>query len=149
MGDRTSVILTILRVHAERAVEIMGDEAPEASDEVDYEYVEYSFDEVNYGNLPFLGKLRDAGIAHDSTWADGSEYSAGTHYCLCTQNCYCIEKSIYYCDLSIDVNILMAKIDEPKELRALIIKHHETVKVLDFDDQEEYGKRYLAKKLIS
>jgi hypothetical protein len=78
MGDRTNVELSIIAVHHEQAKAIW--ETYDTCAEVTTQDEEISiilFEEVNYGELPFLNKLEEAGIPYDSDWGSGCEYSAG------------------------------------------------------------------------
>ncbi len=147
MGDRTSVTLRILHSQSEEA-ESLFDEEPGHLDESDDQYVEYYFDEVNYGNLDFLKELRDAGIAFDSEWDSGGDYTAGTHSCRFTESGELIEKHIYDENLCPPLYELLRLIDDYPALKKFIEDFNDSVSTLDWDNQEEYGKKYLVMKLL-
>jgi hypothetical protein len=78
MGDRTYVELAVIAVHHEQAKAIW--EKYDSHAEVTTQDEEISiigFQEVNYGDLPFLNELEEAGIPYDSEWGSGCEYPAG------------------------------------------------------------------------
>lgn len=148
MGDSTSVILYVLTTQKDRAVSLFDEHANE-----DYEYQDdqwvFEFNEVNYGELRFLHKLKEAGIAYDSNWSGGHEYSEGTASCRFTAEGVCIEKEVYDFALNPALYELIKLIDQPEALRKYILSHQETIAVLPLDsEQEANGKLYLAHKLI-
>ena len=78
MGDRTHVELSVNAVHHKQAKAIWETYDPYAKVTTkDEEISIIFFDEVNYGDLPFLNDLEEAGIPYDSDWGSGCEYSAG------------------------------------------------------------------------
>ena len=153
MGDRTRVTLSFLASQREKLDSLLGKyEDPDTVDEkIDGGGImEYIYDEVNYGNLDFLDRLRDAGIVYDSSWDNGGEYTSGTAYCRFTEDGDCVEKSIYDADINPNLQSLLNLIETPAALVRYIRVHEDQVSVTDLDEtQVEYGKRYLAKKLIA
>lgn len=153
MGDRTTVTLSFLASQQEKLDSLLGKyEHPNCTDEnIDGgEIVNYIYDEVNYGELDFLDTLRDAGIAYNSRWDNGGGYTAGTTYCRFTENGDCVEKSIYDNEINPNLQSLLNLIETPAALVRYIRSHEDQVSVTDLDEtQVEYGKRYLAKKLIA
>ena len=148
MGDRTNVELTILESQKESAESFFDDEPGEGYDGQDGQWI-YQFSEVSYGNLEFLGALRDAGIAYDSSWESGGEYTAGTASCRFTPEGACIEKEIYDTKINPSLDKLIELIDQPDALRKYILIHQESISVLPLDeDQAEYGKLFRTHKLI-
>lgn len=148
MGDRTSVILYVLTTQKDTAISLFDQLANE-----DYEYQDdqwvFEFNEVKYGELRFLHKLKEAGIAYDSNWSSGHEYSAGTASCRFTAEGFCIEKEVYDYALNPALYELIKLIDQPEALRKYILNHQENVAVLPLDsNQEANGKPYLTHKLI-
>ena len=78
MGDRTDVTLTIIKEHEELAQPILETYGGGAEVSLDQEgLISLFFEEVNYGELPFLNLLEEQGIPYDSDWGDGGEYKAG------------------------------------------------------------------------
>lgn len=150
MGDRTTVTLCIPASLKEKADEILKSDLPEECGPYDDEGLYfYTFYEVNYGNLSLLNELRDNGIAYDSSWDDGGEYTAGTKHCRFTGDGDCKELEIYDSQINPDMDQLIQRIDNPVELRAYILLHKENTETLPWDNQEEFGKIFLAKKLIT
>lgn len=147
MGDRTTVTLSFL--------ESQHDEALKCFDINEWDHwlneplAYYQFHEVNYGTLNFLDKLKEKGIAYESEWDRGSEYGNGVKSVRFTPDGDLVEKEVYNSECSIDVHDLMALLYKPKELKDLITTTHKAVSVLPWENQEEYGKLYRAKMLIS
>jgi len=147
MGDRTCVTLTVLKSQQEDAVRFFTSDSEYLNEHGSF--VDYTFYEVNYGNLDFLDQLVNAGIAYDSRWESGGEYGPGCDYCRFTADGDVILKGISdeYRNPSIDT--LMEKINNYEELKAFIVAHYDEISVLSWDFQEEYGKLYRTKQLIA
>lgn len=153
MGDRTRVTLTFLASQKEKLDSLLGEwEQPNSTDQ-DIDgggVVDYIYDEVNYGTLDFLARIRDAGIAYNSRWEDGGEYTKGTEYCRFTEDGDCIQQEIYDEDINPQLDSLMKLIDNPVQLRRFIVNHKRNVTFDELDEnQVEYGKRYMTAKLIA
>lgn len=149
MGDHTTVTLYVpsaLKVQAESLFDYAAAEAGEdPGDGLAY----FVFDEVNYGNLEFLNLLGEAGIAYDSCWDSGDQHGAGST-CLRFDS----EGNALYKDISDNnsnpcIVTLLSLIDDHKKLKEFILKHQEEQSEMPWDNQVEYGKIFLAKKLIS
>jgi hypothetical protein len=151
MGDRTTVTLTVLTAHADRAGEIFDEDnlSEEASESQDGLLTHFVFYEVNRGNLDFLDELTAAGISYDSRWEDGSEFSAGVESMRFTPDGGSEMKEVYDTHLNPNIEKLIELIDDHKALRGYILAHIEHVTALDWDKQEEYSKLFRAKQLIS
>lgn len=147
MGDRTVVRLTLLLAQEQAAKSIMGnythEERATASD-----WVHYTFYEVNYGELKFLGKLQSAGIAYDSEWDAGSEYSAGCEYCRFTDEGEIVLKAQYDNEENPNLQDCLDRIDDPVGLREYILRHKANRTILPWDDQERFGKIYRTRQLL-
>lgn len=148
MSDRATVHLTVLDTQSE-ATKAFFDCEPGDSGNADHGCKYFQFDGVNYGNLDFLDNLRDAGIAYDSDWGAGNEYLAGCHSCRFTPAGDCIEKHVYDGDAAVPLDAVMHILHDHAALVKCIEACHEHVYVLPWDNQEEYGKIYRAKRLIS
>lgn len=147
MSDRCYVVLTIPTACKDRALSIIG--GGYGSIDEGTAFCHYNFEEVNYGELRFLDKLRDAGIPYTSAWERGSEYAPGEETCRYTSNGEMIVKELYEgCDAP-TLEPLLERIDDPYKLREYILNHKEKVAVLPWDNQVEYGKLYATKRLIS
>jgi hypothetical protein len=148
MGDRTNVYLDVLVPQADAAKELFDFE-PDSAYQNGNRFIEFEFNEINHGTLDFLDKLQEAGIAFDSSWAQGSEYGPGTTFCRFTAEGTVVRFDRYDSEAHPDLSCLMERIDNPVELREFILKHHESVTPLPWDNQEEYGKLYRTKQLIN
>ena len=152
MGDRTSVMLQVLRVDADRAREIIEPIEGEADQEDDPDgtslLFDFHFNDVNYGNLNCLEDLQEAGIPHDSSWESGGDYGPGCQSCRFTDTGGMIVNSVAADEVGISTAILMPHIDDHEKLKALIREHHGKVSNLPWDNQEEYAALYRTLKLI-
>jgi len=146
MGDRTSVELAVLNSHAATAEEmfVYAANIKEIGECITYFY----FDDINYGELPFLNALLAAGIAYSSEWQRGGEFGPGCSSCRFTADGEAETKELYEGDQDPSITQLLQYIDEPHKLRSFILEYKEKVSVLPWDNQEEYGKIYRIKQLI-
>ena len=151
MGDRTSVTLTVLRLQAEEAKACFGSDKNYAHqvESSDLLLIQWEFEEVNYGELPFLRLLEKAGIAYDSYWSNGDEYGAGCSYCRFTSEGEAVKKDLYDNEDCLSMDVLTALMDQPVHLRRRIVDKIDERTVLPWDHQEEYGKLYRMKQLIT
>lgn len=108
----------------------------------------YEFEEVNYGELPFLGEFRKAGIPYESRWERGGEYSAGEQSCRFTADGSVITKERDDDEVNPDLDLLFSSIDDHEALKKIIQERHDAVTVLPWENQVEYGKRYVMKQLL-
>jgi hypothetical protein len=153
MGDRTSVYLTIIKSQKELIEEFIsgnfGTESYNTLDVANYpELITYYFEEVNYGELPFLNKLKEFGIAFTSNWESGAEFAGGNQYLRFDEQGDEVGICLYDNALNPQLYSLMQRIDKPAELRQYILDFKKDLEVLPWDNQEEYGKIYRAKQLI-
>lgn len=150
MGDRTRVTLTVLRSQAEKAQELFS-EGYESEDTIPSDSLLYSweFDEVNYGRLPFLNGLKTAGIAYESGWDNGDAYSSGYASCRFSSEGELVQKDLYDNEASIPLSVLTRLLNEPETLRQKILDTIQERTVLPWDHQEEFGKLYRMKQLIT
>lgn len=78
MGDRTSVILTVLKEHAEEAKRLIKPEEGDPYDECEEDdLIELRYDQVNYGTIDALEGFVAAGIPYVFSWDPGGCYSEG------------------------------------------------------------------------
>ena len=147
MSDGTTVTLFVLQSQLAAAQEQFDDKPGEST--CLGELTELMFYDVNYGNLPFLGKLQKAGIAYDSCWNSGDEYGAGVENVRFTATGDVIGRTVYDSERNPNLDTLMGLIDKPDELRQYILDHKTATEDLSWDNQEEYSKIYLANQLIN
>ena len=146
MRDRTIVTLTVLLSQSELVESIAGEVDNECADDP---LQHYYFYEVNYGELDFLPKLQELGIAYDSAWESGSNYGPGTSSCRFTPEGEAVLKKLYESDRNPDINSLMLLLDDYQKLKGYIQDHANKRMLLSWNNQEEYGKFYRTKQLIS
>lgn len=150
MGDRTSVTLTVLKEQAQ-AAQALFEYPPEhqSEDMGSMPLCYFNFYEVNYGDLPFLDALQEAGIAFDSDWDHGSEYGSGTDFCRFYPD-GTVQRTDYSDEYkNPDLHRMMGLLDEPEALKAYILDHHKKITPQPWDNQIEYGKLYRTKNLIT
>jgi hypothetical protein len=148
MGDRTTVTLTVLEEQAIEAANLFKNFG-----QLDEEYVQdnlksFVFLEVNYGNLPFLHKLINAGIAFDSEWNNGGNYCAGIHFVRFDSEGLIHSNEVTDESYNPDLDELVKRIDDYDELKKYILDHKRNVIPLPWDNQVEYGKIHRALMLI-
>lgn len=148
MGDRTRVTLTVPTAQAEAAHEFF-DEDDVGNTSTIGELTTFDFYEVNYGELKFLGDLATAGIAYDSEWDNGDEYSSGCASCRFSSEGELVQKHLYDNEDSIPLSVLTRLLNEPETLRQKILDTIQERTVLPWDHQEEFGKLYRMKQLIT
>ena len=151
MGDRSYVDFTFLGVHKEsvgRILEVNFDNEPVIT------YVGgtccIAFNEVFYGELDGLAGLQKEGIPYNSYWQAGHGYSAGGEYVRFTTEGEMVKKTIYVEEeTAIQIHKLLKVLDDHAALKKVILDHQNFLTILPFDNQEEFGKRYRTKQLIS
>jgi hypothetical protein len=147
MGDRTGVTLTVLTSQSEGIEELLGYGADCA--DTGSQFTSFEFSDVNYGVLENLEKLTSAGIAFNSEWGSGGDYGPGVHWCRFTPDGECRENEVSDEGANPPIEKLMELIDKPEELRGYIVAYHYDVTPPPWDNQEEYGKLFRTKQLIS
>ena len=150
MGDRTCVTLMVLNEHVDEAQRHFDDWEPEYSDgDSENRFHKFVFYEVNYGTLPFLAELIEAGIPFDADWDSGNEYGPGTHSCRYNDDGEVQEIELSNEHRNPEINELMKLIDDPEALIDKIVKHHKSVTPLPWENQLKNSKLFKTKKLIS
>lgn len=147
MGDRTSVMLTVLTSQLNETEKLFSYEPSEL-----YRgdlLTEYLFYDVNYGNLEFLPAIQNHGIAYTSRWESGSEYGPGEETCRFTPEGNLLIQTIGDEYKNPCLKSLMKAINSHEMLKQIIMRHYEEVTALPWDNQEEYGKIYRARQLIN
>lgn len=147
MGDRTHVVLTVMSCHHDDVLKIFEKHSDNITKGQEFSY--FSFDEVNYGNLPWLDTLIETGIAYDSEWGHGAEYSSGMEFCRFTADGELQRNSFDDSSKNPNLDTLIGLIDKPKELRKYILEYKDKIIPLPWDNQEEYGKLYRMRQLIA
>ena len=148
MSDRTTVTLTISTTkvcEASAEFTALGEDEYEANGG----FSVFVFNKIKYGDLPFLEKLKNNGIAYDSSWANGAEFNSGTEYCRFTDEGEAIVIQVYDEDLNPPFRELEKRFDDPAALIAFIKQHKESKTPLAWDHQERNAARFLVRQLIA
>ena len=145
MRDLTYVILTVPLECEAQVLEIESD-----CDvfRLDNGTVEFQFEEVNYSELDCLPKLIQAGIPFTNRWAAGSNYGTGETSVRFTPEGDVVKKELADEYNNPPMDRLINLIDDPVALRQYILDYKTNREVMPWDNQVEYGKRYLARRLI-
>ena len=146
MGDRTQVTLTF-PTELLSLVEQFPDHAPDDQWGDDF-LTNFSYSEINYGDLQFLEDLQAAGIPHDSEWERGDQYGPGTEYCRFSPEGELKIIQVYNKEINPNIDSLMESINDHEALKKLILRHKDDTTPLPWDDQVKFGKMYRTRQLI-
>jgi len=153
MGDRTYVTLTVRLVDRDKTMKIATkdgwtpaehDMFPENS-----MFIDIGFEDVNYGELPFLYKLEEAGIPYDSSWAKGDNYDEGTYYSRYTDDGQLLSVELNEEDYSIPIRTLVDLLPDYNELADYIRKQRDGIAIMSWINQERNSKLFLVNQLIT
>lgn len=151
MGDRCYMCLIIKSEHFEEAKKIFteaGNRPGYQSQDNGHGFASLEFEEVNYAKLEGIETVQAAGIPYDLDNTAGHEYEAACVHCRFTERGEMVLQELTASDDVISVNSLLKVIDDHAALKSLIQKADEERAVLPWDNQVEYGKRYVARQLI-
>lgn len=153
MFDRTYVTLYILKEHLVRVREILEchgvlHDALFHNMGVSPITAAFEFEDVNYGDLPFLDELQQEGIAYISYWEAGDKYGASKQVLRFTPEGEAIVKKLYDSEENPPLYELMEHLNNPDKLIKFIKDHHSTRQILPWDNQVEYGKKYRLMRTI-
>lgn len=150
MGDRTYVSLYIPTELLEQAMPIIEEGAGSPCDEGDASHVGLTFmgfEECNYGRLDCEEELIDAGIPYTKRWDAGCEYTAGEEHVRFTEDGKLAHLEVYDEGKGVQLSHLEQALDAPFPLGAvyeLVASHKANTIPLQWDNQVEYGRRYVA-----
>lgn len=154
MSDSTSVDLYVLKIHEEFIRELYSDYDPyqeqyfNPNDEL---IVQFSFEEVNYGELHDLDILEEKGISYTVDWGVGDEFCQGSKSLRFDAKGNKV-KSIYYEDeMNIPYLELVKILKSNKPLTTIkerVNKMQRIITTLPWEDQEQNSKIYLTRKLL-
>jgi len=148
MGDRTTVTLTVLTSQIDTAKTFFAHDCCDTFS--DGHITNFTFEEVNYGDLDFLAALSNAGIAYNSYWCAGSDFDAGTTYARFTPKGDLKNWDIYDNAINPDINELLKYVSKPDQLVRYVLAHVEVNTVPNLDENQiEYGKLYQTMQLIT
>ena len=154
MSDRTTVDLYVLKIHEEFVRELYANYDPyeELFFNPNKEIIaQFSFGDINYGELHDLEILEDKGIPYTVDWGNGDEYSRGSSSLRFDDNGNKIKDSYFIEELSIPYLELAKILKSNKPLTVIKEKVDEMQRIsnpLPWEDQEENAKIYLTRKLI-
>lgn len=159
MGDRTTVTLSVPKARIEEVCKIVGFELGEEEAWGEGDYTEgpkgilnVILEEVNYGNVPNLDKLVQAGIPYISRWEAGGSYTAGQAWAmyspegvLLTGECTDEEQNpdLYR------VKSLSEDLPDDHPLRVFLAEFEAKFIEPSWEGQEEYSRLYRATQLIA
>jgi hypothetical protein len=149
MSDRTTVFLTLPKLLIKLAVPLFKDPPSDSNLTMNLDYVTYTFEDCNYGELRFADKLTEQGIPHNREWDSGDEYSAGVETVRFTSEGKVQRITIYDGSRSIDIDTLVELINNYEDLKEYILTKQKENEVLPWDNQIEYGRIYRARRLIT
>lgn len=110
--------------------------------------VAYSYEMVDHGALDCLIELELIAIPYKTFWAKGKSFPAGERSVKYLPNG---EKKVLEFDESdkaIHLDYLLRLIDEPEQLKSMILEKAESLKEYPWTDQEKNRKVYLTMQLI-
>jgi len=153
MGDRTYVTLTVRRVDRDKTMKIVQDVDWQPYDQDTFPensmFTDIGFEDVNWGELPFLSLLEKAGIPFNSSWAEGSEYGEGTYYSRYTDDGQLLSVELNEEDYSIPIRTLVDLLPDYNELADYIRKQRDGIAIMSWINQERNSKLFLVNQLIT
>lgn len=153
MSDRTDVYLTILTIHKSQVIEIAND----AGYYPDWEDLSGSsipmssgeFTEVRYGELLFLPKLVEHGIPYIADKDPFDEYEGSSEYCRYTKDGELDFRNIVDSEWdTISLSNVENLLNDPIALKRYVEQRRKDLTILPWENQEEYGLKYVALQLI-
>ena len=161
MGDRTYVSLYIPTELVEQAMPIIEESAGTPCDEGDRpdQVTFLGFEECNYGTLGCEEELIAAGIPYTKRWAAGCAYTAGEGHVRFTAEGSLIRLEVYDENLGVPLDELEKALERAEEgdpisealaalgrVERLVARYKADTVPLPWDNQAEYGRRYLERK---
>lgn len=152
MGYRIQVKLTFPASMRDKVLALSGEqpneEEPDNTDLIPL--LTFVYNEVNYGELSFLGSLEEAGIPYDSWHESGIDYEGTTRHSRFTDEGeveinYVGDQSGY----TIALMDLEKVIDDYDKLKELINTKLADVYVIPWDSQEANSKTYLMRQIVA
>ena len=150
MGDRVVVSLTVPKECEKQAIKIINKQEgkPECIQDLNNGLVALEYSEVNYGELANLDLLVQQGIPFESEWQAGCEFGVGTNYGRFTPKGEYVGLILYVGDQNPSMDELQNRLNNYDDLRDYIQAYKETHTPLPWDNQVNFGKRYLLNKLV-
>ena len=132
MGDRVVVSLTVPKECEKQAIKIINKQEgkPECIQDLNN------------------GLLVQQGIPFESEWQAGCEFGVGTNYGRFTPKGEYVGLILYVGDQNPSMDELQNRLNNYDDLRDYIQAYKETHTPLPWDNQVNFGKRYLLNKLV-
>ena len=159
MGDRTYVSLYIPTELVGKAMPIIEEGAGLPCDEGDRpdQVTFLGFDECNYGELGCEEALIEAGIPYTKRWEAGCEYTAGREHVRFTPDGELVRFDVYDEDRGVPLDELERALERNEDtipgaldalgrVERLVACRKAKTFPLPWDNQAEYGRRYLERK---
>ena len=96
-----------------------------------------------------VGSLKASGVAYDYSWGRGSSFNSVRHSTRFSPDGELIYKDLIESDLNLSAESIYKYIDDLDLLKRIIKDAHERQCILPWDNQEEYGKLYMARQLVA
>ena len=153
MSSRTDVFLSILVIHQSRVKEIVnkyGYNGSWGEDQyVDSLIIQGRFPEISYATLPFLPELKEGGIPFNTEWGSYGDMGGGSQFCRYTADGELDFKEIADDEWdSVSLSSVEYYLADPLALHKYVKEQRKRLTVLPWDNQEEYGLKYVALQLI-
>lgn len=110
--------------------------------------VSYSYDMVNQAALDCLDELELNAIPYKTIWESGNGFEAGERSVKYLPNGEKNVLEFYESDKAIHLDHLLQLIDEPEQLKSMILEKSESLKEYPWTDQEKNRKIFLTMQLI-
>lgn len=148
MSHGIKVTLWVLNAHAEIVRKLSEDTYWPADTEETHDGTTYfEYGEAGVASLPFLDSLLAQGISYDNDWIQ-DDLCGGSKCQRFTSQGESVYKDLYNAHSNPDIEALLNRIDKPMELRNYILEHMASRLILPWDNQEQYGQLYRARRLI-
>lgn len=154
MSDSTIVDLYVLKLHEEFIRELYANRDPfedhffNPNDDL---VTQFTFDDVNFGELDDLDILEEQGIPYTVDWGNGDEYSRGSSSLRFDDNGNKISTTYYVEELSIPCLELVKILKSADPLTTIKERVNEMQRIstpLPWEDQDQNSKIYLTRKLL-
>lgn len=153
MSDRTTTSLTVLKEHEAQVIELIQKEEGNPDDcWEENERVCLTYHGVNYGRIGALEALVKQGIAYSFSWDNGVEFAQGEEHVRFTAEgeLQSLTQEKEWPEDTLRALLQGLSADTPADVLWQTLQQALAQYVpLPWDNQAEYGKRFLARQLIT